>query len=541
MEPTQALEAVAAAAVDDLLAHQPELATSLGDHRFDDRLDDMRPVALDDEMRVLSARLAELDGVDLAALPIGHRVDAEVLRVRLAQRLFELSELREHTWNPLLANPGNAIYLLLAREFAPLRDRLISLTGRLSQVPEQLAAAREVLEDMPRVHVETAIDQFGGTLRLLDDEIGGRLREAPELRPAAEPALAAAREAVLTHIGWLRDKLDTAAAEPRLGAELFARKLSLVLDTQRSPEQVLEAALADIERVQDELAEVAAGMDGSPRKMLDRLAADAPGDETVVGVARQAMAEAAQFVAEQKLVTVHPDPVEIIVMPEIHRGVAVAYCDPPGPLDPPQATTFFAIAPTPADWSAQRVASFYREYNNHALRNLVVHEAMPGHVVQLAHSRRAAAPTKVRQAFWSGPFVEGWAVYAEQEMVRRGFGGPGVRAQQLKMRLRTAINAVLDVRVHCDGFSQDEAMALMQVSGYQEEGEAAGKWRRALLTSTQLSTYHVGVSQVNDIAARLRIMHPTWQDREVHDAMLSAGSPPARHLPALLGLGSVIG
>ena len=107
-------------------------------------------------------------------------------------------------------------------------------------------------------------------------------------------------------------------------------------------------------------------------------------------------------------------PVEVIVMPEIHRGVAIAYCDPPGPLDPPGTTTFFAISPTPADWPAERVVSFYREYNAHALRNLVIHEAMPGHVLQLAHSRRGEIATKVRQTFWSGPFVEGWAVYAER-------------------------------------------------------------------------------------------------------------------------------
>jgi uncharacterized protein (DUF885 family) len=248
------------------------------------------------------------------------------------------------------------------------------------------------------------------------------------------------------------------------------------------------------------------------------------------------MVEATAFVQQHDLVTLYDDPVEVIVMPEIHRGVAVAYCDAPGPLDPPDSTTFFAISPTPADWSPERVASFYREYNVHALRNLVIHEAMPGHVVQLAHGRRGALSTVVRQAFWSGPFVEGWAVYAEADMVRRGFGGQQVRIQQLKMRLRTAINAVLDVRVHCDGLTQDDAMALMIGRGYQEEGEAAGKWRRALLTSAQLSTYHVGVTQMDDVARRLRAANPHWSPRQVHDAMLAHGNPPPRHLPALLSL-----
>jgi uncharacterized protein (DUF885 family) len=172
----------------------------------------------------------------------------------------------------------------------------------------------------------------------------------------------------------------------------------------------------------------------------------------------------------------------------------------------------------------------------YALRNLVIHEAMPGHVLQLAHSRRGPVPTMVHEAFWSGPFVEGWAVYAESEMTRLEFGGPRVRLQQLKMALRSGINAILDVRVHCDGLTQDDAMALMMGRGFQEEGEAAGKWRRALLSSAQLSTYFVGANQVHDVARRVRAAHPDWSDRRVHDTMLSQGNPPPRHLPALLGL-----
>jgi uncharacterized protein (DUF885 family) len=531
-----AFERVAADAVDEMLAHQPVLATSLGDHRYDDRLDDLRPDAVDGEIAALRGWLRRLEALPLGGLPVAHRVDADVLRVRLEERLFELADSSDQLWNPLVANPGTALYLLLAREFAPLPERLRSVAGRLAQVPEQLRAAREYLRDMPRVHVETAIDQFAGTLGLIDEEIPRHLAGAPDLAAAVEPARERARAAVVEHLAWLRESVDSAHGEPRLGASLFARKLSLVLDVDRSPEQVLADAQHDLARVEAELAEVAATLGGSPREVFDRLAADAPTDETIVGIARDALDETTAFVAEHDLVTLYPDPVEIIVMPEIHRGVAVAYCDPPGPLDPPGTPTFFAISPTPADWPPERVASFYREYNVHALRNLTIHEAMPGHVLQLAHSRRGTAATKVHQAFWSGPFVEGWAVYAEQEMIRRGFGGPQVRMQQLKMRLRSAINALLDVRVHCDGLERDDAMALMTGRGYQEEGEATGKWRRVLLTSAQLSTYHVGVMQIDAVASAVRAARPHWSDREVHDAILGHGNPPPRHLPALLGI-----
>ena len=172
------------------------------------------------------------------------------------------------------------------------------------------------------------------------------------------------------------------------------------------------------------------------------------------------------------------------------------------------------------------------------VQNLMVHEAMPGHVLQLGHSRRFTGATPVRAAFRSGSFVEGWAVYAEELMAAHGYPGEGnpdaVRMQQLKMRLRMIINTVLDVRVHCDGLPEAEAMALMTGPGFQEEGEAAGKWRRALLTSTQLSTYYAGYTEVSDLMTGLRTRWPGCSERQVHDAVLAHGSPGVRHLGPLV-------
>jgi uncharacterized protein (DUF885 family) len=198
--------------------------------------------------------------------------------------------------------------------------------------------------------------------------------------------------------------------------------------------------------------------------------------------------------------------------------------------------TFYAISPTPSDWPPERVTSFFREYNSHMIHNLTVHEAMPGHVLQLGHARRFSAPTQVRSAFWSGPFAEGWAVYGEEVMADAGYGGDPVRMQQLKMQLRMIINAILDARVHAYQMTEVEAMALMTGRGHQEDGEAVGKWRRALLTSAQLSTYYVGYIELSDVAKDLVAARPNWTMRERHDAMLAHGSLAPRHLRTLLGL-----
>ena len=118
-------------------------------------------------------------------------------------------------------------------------------------------------------------------------------------------------------------------------------------------------------------------------------------------------------------------------------------------------------------------------------------------------------------------------------MAEHGFGGLAVRAQQLKMQLRMSINAILDQLVHCEQLSEPDAMALMTEQGFQEEGEAAGKWRRALLTAGQLSTYFVGYAEVSAIA---RARPAGTALRAWHDRMLAHGSPPPRHVRTLLGV-----
>ncbi|HYJ77848.1 MAG TPA: DUF885 domain-containing protein [Actinomycetes bacterium] len=546
--PSDTFTALAGQVLDELLERHPEAATVLGDHRYDDRLGDRSESALDDEARWVGRRLADMRGVADGSLSPAEQVDAAILVNALELRRFELEELREHEWDPLSANPGTAVYTLLAREFAPLGDRLRSVAGRLTAVPGALETARASLDGMPRVHVETAIGQFTGTRTLLATELERALGEEPGLRAEVEPARESALAAIDTHLDWLRAVLDTADRDPRLGAAAYARKLALTLDTASDADAVLARAEAELVAIEDQIAETAARLDDDPqvegrvRRVLDALALDGSvDDDTIVGLCEGALAQTTEFVRANDLVTVHDDPVEIIVMPEIHRGVAVAYCNPPGPLETTQLPTYFAVSPTPSDWSPDRVASFFREYNAHMLQNLTVHEAMPGHVQQLAHNARYSAPVQVRKALWSGSFVEGWAVYAEEVMVDSGYRAAeglsdALRMQQLKMQLRMTINAILDARVHAHGMTEDEAMRLMMERGHQEDGEAAGKWRRAQLTSAQLSTYFVGYVEVRDLARDLATARPGSSMRERHDEMLAHGSPAPRHLRTLLGV-----
>ncbi|BBH66152.1 hypothetical protein ACTI_28370 [Actinoplanes sp. OR16] len=527
--------------VDALLESDPAIATYAGDHRFDDRLPDLSASGVAGRVAMLRDAGDALSGVDPDGLDAEDQVDHAILTALVERAAFELTEVREHEWNPLKHNPGPMLHALLSRPFAPAEERLTSLAGRLEAIPDALATARAVLRDVPRIHAETAAGQFAGTAALIRAEVPALLAQAPGLRDVVEPAATAALAALGEFDGRLRGLLDSGepGRDPRLGRRLWEARLWHTLDTELSASEVLSRARANLDRVGAELREAAAELVGGPadddtvRRALDTIAAEHPDDTSIVGLAKLTMDETTAFVREHDIVSLLDDACVIQEMPEFARGVAVAYCDPPGPLETADVPTFYCIAPAPADWPAERVASFYREYNNQMIRGLTVHEAMPGHFLQLAHSRRFRAATRVRSLGLNGPFVEGWAVYAESVMIGLGFGGLPVRLQQLKMQLRMSINAIIDQLVHCDGLSEAEAMELMTGRGFQEEGEAAGKWRRALLTSTQLSTYFVGYTEVSAIAAA-RPFGAT--PRAWHDAMLAHGSPPPRHLRTLLGV-----
>jgi uncharacterized protein (DUF885 family) len=532
---------VAEAIVDAMLTASPSTALRAGDHRVDDRLDDFSTDGVARQVAALRDASDALDQLDPDPLDPAERVDHEILRARVDRGLFELTELREHEWNPLLHNPGTLLYALIDRPTGGIEQRLHNLASRLAAVPDALADARATLTGCPRVHLETSVGQFAGTARLVADEVPKLLAERSAMAGEVEPAMAAALAAFAGLDAWLRAQLaaDAERREPRLGRRLWEARLWHTLDTELTAAQVLDAAKRRLAEVTVELREAAVAYvggrqdDDTVRRALDRCAGSRPDNASIVGFAAGTLAETSAFVREQGLVSLVDDPCLVREMPEYARGVSVAYCQPPGPLETAEIPTLYCIAPTPAGWSPERVESFYREYNDMMVHNLTVHEAMPGHFLQLAHARRYTGSTRVRALCASGPFIEGWGVYAEQIMADAGYGGPAVRLQQLKMQLRAILNAILDQLVHCDELTEGEAMAMMIGQAFQEDGEAAGKWRRALLTSTQLSTYFVGYTEVSAIAAARPAGEApgTW-----HDRMLGYGSPPPRHLRTLLGV-----
>jgi len=545
--------------LDGAMRLSPVFATQIGDHRFDAELDDLSPEGRAKSLAFSKSLLADLEKIDRSKLSRENQVDASVLRNQLRYDIWGYENLQSWAWDPMVYSQlaGGAIYSLVARDFAPMPDRLRNATLRMEKIPTLFAQMRANLDParVPLIHAQTVAKQNKGVLSLIDDLIvphAGDLASAD--RQNLEAAIATLRTAVDEHQAWLDKTLvPKAKGDFRIGQALYDQKLAFALDSPLSRAEIRSRAEAELTRVRADMYSVArgvlAGREGAPetpaaptpaqqqaaiQAALELAYADRPTRDQVVDTAKSTLATATDFVRAKDLITLPDAPVKVILMPEFQRGVSVAYCDSPGPLDK-SLDTFYAVSPIPDDWTDEQTTSYLREYNTRSIDELSIHEAMPGHYVQIWHSNKY--PSVLRAVLSSGSFVEGWAVYAEKVMVDAGYrdNDPLYHLIQLKWYLRVITNAIIDQAIHVDGMSRDDAMKLMTEMGFQEEREAAGKWVRAQLSSTQLPTYFVGVQEHYDLRRAVEEKQAdAFKLKDYHDKVLSFGSPSGRYVRALM-------
>ena len=552
-------QAVASDFITGLERLHPATATYLGEHRHDAQVEDLSAAGRARDEAFLREELARLNGIDRARLTRDDQVDAALLGNELRYRLWQLDTLQDWRWDPQIANEtiSGGLYLLAARPFAPWPDRLRSATARMEQAPAMYAAMRASLDParVPLIHAQTVAAQNAGAAQIAETMLAPHRGELPPAdRARFDRALAMLKGAVAEQQHWLDTVLvPQAKGDFRLGPALYDQKLRFALDTDLTRAEIKSRAVQAVADTRAQMYAIArqvlGGGAGAPPTPASPTAAqqqaaiesalqltyeNRPSRDGVIAAATQAVADATAFVRSRNLVTLPDSPVQVIEMPKFRQGVAVAYCDSPGPLEP-KLGTFFAVSPIPAAWTDAQTDSFLREYNSEMIQDLAIHEAMPGHYLQLAHANAGGSP--LRAVLQSGPFVEGWAVYAEGMMADQGYKGGDelLKLTVLKMRLRSITNTLLDIGIHAEGMTERQAMDLMTRTAFQQEREAAGKWTRARLSSTQLLSYFTGYSE--HMALRHEVASREGGDFDLHrynDAVLAHGSPPVRYVRALM-------
>jgi uncharacterized protein (DUF885 family) len=554
-----AFRALSARYIDTVARLSPIGATQLGDHRFDDKLPDLSAAGRAKQIAADKAMLADLAAIDRKALSRDDQVDAAVLDNALRYEIWDTETVQSWAWNAQIYNDtaAGALYTLAARDFAPWPQRLKAATARMEALPALIAQGRSELVParVPAIYATTVSKQNAGIMEVADGMLEPHANElAAADRARFDAALAGLKAAVAGQQHWIDTVLvPQAKGDFRLGAKLYDEKMrfALMSDMTRADlKQRAVAALADTRMQMYAIARtVLAGKPGAPT-MPDHPTADQqqaaieaalalayaqrPARGELEEKGRAALVQATAFVRAKDLVSMPEGPVRIITMPKFQQGNAVAYCDPPGPLDRGQQT-FVAISPIPDDWSDAQATSFLSEYNDYMVQDLIVHEAMPGHYLQLDHANRN--PSTLRAVLFSSPFAEGWAVYAEGMMADQGYlgGDPLFRLTVLKMRLRSIANTLLDIGIHTGGMTREQAMTLMTRSAFQQEREAAGKWVRASLSSAQLLSYFTGYSEHMAMRGEAqRRWGAGFALKRYNDAVLAHGSPPTRFVRELL-------
>ena len=549
-----------AALVDDFMdwyfETSPVSATNNGAHQYDGDLDDFSTEAILDRGEALRSFIQELATIDTTQLSFDNRLDFKILEGELQERLFSLEALKSWEKSPLMYNylVGGSIYSLISRDFAPWEQRLANALSRLRKIPRLLEQAKANLKNPPEVFTETVISQNKGTISLIKDDLARAADNAPSLKDS----ILGESEKVITALEDYQDFLEKdllprSKGDFRLGENLYKRKLRFTLDTDMQSEEVVRRAELEFKAVRKEMYETALPLHQEffpdhqhketgeeleriiVREVLDEIAKDHPQPEELVDVCRGILDDLTQFVKDKDLIDLTGiNPLTVDWEPEFSRGVAIAGLDSPGPLDK-NMESYYRVSPVPEDWTQEQVESYLREYNSWMLIDLSVHEAMPGHYVQLYFANQC--PSLVRAIFGSGCFIEGWAMFSEWMVANQGFkdSDPRLKLMRLKMYLRAVTNSILDAKLHAGKMTDEQAMKLMVEGAFQEESEARGKLVRAKLTSTQLSTYFVGFQEVFSLYQEYKkAKAESFSLKEFNHQLLGHGSPPVKYLREII-------
>ena len=542
--------------LDEYFQQQPLQATSLGDHRFDSQLDDISPKARAGWLELSRRTLDELPKqVDYQKLSRDGQIDFEIFRQNLQTQIWETENFHPFEEDPRVYGNyiSDSVYLLLTHSTLPPETNIANCITRMAQLPRIVAEAERTLTTPPKPILETAIQQNQGAIGFYEKDIFQYAGDTPQL-DKLKAAAAAAVVALKVYQKFLEGPLVARAnGDWRIGKEKFDLKFQLETQARITAEQNLADAESEFSRVRRDMYDVArqlwcqyfpqtplppddaSGERETITKVIGAVNQTHGKPEDLVNEARATVGQIKDFIRKKKYLQLpDPDLCQVIEMPEFRRGNSVAYLDNAPPLDP-AAGSYYAISPPSADWDAARVNSYLEEYNHYMLQILTIHEAYPGHYVQLSHAARASS--LIRRVYQSGVYVEGWAVYGEITMLNEGYGGGDLRLRlmQLKFYLRAVANSIIDYKLHCAQMTDEEAMNFMTADAFQSESEARLKLVRAKQSSVQLSTYFVGRMAHYRLRQQIESeMGDKFSLAAYHDAVIAPGSVPMKYLPELV-------
>ncbi|HLL52709.1 MAG TPA: DUF885 domain-containing protein [Myxococcaceae bacterium] len=543
-----------------LFRAKPHLATYMGVHTHDGALPDLSDAALKRREQELVAQQKTLAGIDKSQLSVDELIDGNIIADGIELELLELREIRSWTWNPRLHDQfpyydpreivASRLSDIIHGSFGTEADRRKAVTSQLIALPRFLQQQKAALKQPSKIHLDQAIKDNKGRIEFFETEVKAFTHKDVPAEKARVAAVAALRD----YQAFMEKTLPARATRDwKLGAELYAKKFPLALQTDLKPEELAARADKAFRAAREELYQVSLRLHGKlwPReqvarseapadqakliaKVRDEISKDHPKADVLVQAHAARLDALRAFIEKNDLLPLPPkETLSVEPMPEFKRGSAGAEYLSPGMLDPNvQWRGTYYVDPVDPTWPPEKVESYLRANNDYSVELTAAHEAYPGHHTQAWYSRKELNP--LRATLWNGPFAEGWAVYGEELLTRMGYGGERndrYLFNRLKGAMVVAANARLDIGLQSGQMTDEQAVKFMVEEGFQEQAQAEKKLLRAKLDSTQLSQYFIGYSELVELDAAVKKREsPGFSQRKLNEALVGHGTIAVKYL-----------
>jgi len=510
-----------------IIRDNPIVGTYLGIHTEDHRLGDGSRDAVLAELAADKVHLAAVEALDPGALSASARLERDLEIHNLRRSIFDTEVVR--IWerrSTALDTIGDGIFLIFAQDFAPLPERLASIAGRLEAIPVYLdqSKTRATVPQVrlwQRLEIESARD-----VPSLLAEIETAASDLPDAdRRRLGQAATAARAAIDDYAGSLESSLDGGTDDWALGRERYDELVALRAFDGLDADAILaigeeQLALHKAARI-NAAREIDSSVDEGT--VVERIKEDHPAtfEEALEGY-RDVMVRSRRHLIEKRIVMVPDDErIDVVATPEYLRNVIpfAAYFSPPK-FDPNPKGIYIVTPSVGNDPNAMR------EHNYSSISNTSIHEAYPGHHLQLSVANRHPSLTRILTD--APEFTEGWGMYSELMMREQGFDdAPNFRLAMATDAIWRACRIILDVRMHRGELSVEEATNFLVGHTSFERANAQAEVNRYTYTPTYQLSYLLGRVLLLQLRAdEQRRLGERFELRAFHDSLLANGSVP---------------
>jgi uncharacterized protein (DUF885 family) len=532
-----AFSQLADAYFDSSFAFAPSAGTAVGFHQYDTLFEDRSAAAVTRRLGTLRAQLAQLDSVRTGKLSSDDSIDAAIVDGSIRSELQDLDVLASWRKNPIsyVGSPGNAVDLLMKRDFAPPAERLRALTARLRQMPAMFAAMKANMDNPPVEFTDLAIRVASGSVGFFQHDVAGWAKTAAGADTGALRAFTAANDSVIAALKdaskWLTSDLKPKShGSFAIGAKNFSDKLAYDEMITLPLDRILAIGEANLDKdYKDFVATAKLVAPGkSPHEAMLTLEKTHPTAAALIPSVQSTVAGARQFLVDHQIVDIPSTTMPIVTeTPPYARTGSYASMDSPGPFETKATEAFYYVTPPEKDWDAEHVEEHLREFNPAVLNIVTVHEVFPGHFIQFLYVKQF--PTKTRKLLSAGSNVEGWAHYGEQMMVEQGFGNgdPKTKLAQLEEALLRDCRYVVGIKEHTQGMSvADGAKQYFVDKCFQEPANGYEEARRGAYNPTYLY-YTLGKLAIYKLRADYqRAKGSAYSLRDFHDQFVKQGGVP---------------